>query len=156
MSETPTTIKEDGTRWTIENARPRAMRVVIAMVAPLMLAFVGVEMVGDARGGKWVMFAVRLLFALLIALAGVFSLFGSESLALDGTELVWRRGSSQERRCGVAEVEKLERVGNHLRVHVRGQPRPIVIGAGLRQPPPAIAWLTERLQAALIAARTGR
>ncbi len=156
MSETPRTIKEDGTRWTIENARPRSMRLVIAVVAPLLLAFVGVEMVGDVRDHNFVMFAARLMFALLIATAGVFSLFGSESLALEGADLVWRRGSSQERRCGVVEVEKLERVGNHLRVHVRGQPRPIVIGAGLRQPPPAIAWLTERLQAALIAARTGR
>ena len=53
------------------------------------------------------------------------------------------------RRAHVNDVDKLERQGNHLRIHVRGQEHPIVVGAGLRQQPAAIAWLAERVQAAI-------
>lgn len=149
----PATIKEAGDSWTVENARPRAMRVAIGLFAPIAIAFVGLAMVDDVRGHKLGMLAVRGLFALFVAMAAVFSLFGSESLSVESGELVWRRGSSQERRCAVADVEKLEREGNHLRVHVRGEPHPIVVGAGLRQPPAAMAWLTERVHQALLAAQ---
>jgi hypothetical protein len=152
---TPSTIKEedDGRRWMIENARPRSMRIVIGTVAPLVLALIGLAVVNDVREHKWWMLAVRLVFAGLVVMSAIFSLFGGESLALEGGELVWRRGRSQQRRCPVGDVEKLERVGNHLRIHVRGDSRPIIVGAGLRQPPSAVAWLIERLHAALVAAR---
>jgi len=152
---TPPTIKEEGARWTVENARPRAMRVLIAFAAPIVIALIGVSMVNDVRDHHIGMFAVRLAFAVIVALSAIFSLFGAESLALEGSELVWRRGNSQERRCALGDVEKLERQGNHLRVHVRGQARPIIIGAGLRQQPAAMKWLAERLQAAITAARRG-
>jgi hypothetical protein len=151
----PPTIKEedDGRRWIVENARPRSMRMVIGMVAPVVLALIGLAMVNDVREHKWWMLAVRAIFAALVVLSAIFSLFGGESLALEGGELVWRRGRSQERRCPAGDVEKLERVGNHLRIHVRGEDRPIVVGAGLRQPPSAVAWLIERVHGALVAAR---
>jgi hypothetical protein len=153
--ETPPTIKEEGTRWTVENARPRAMRVLIGLVAPVVIAFIGIAMVNDVREHKWWMVVARAIFAAVVAMSAVFSLFGAESIAVEGGEVVWRRGTSQERRCGVADVEKLERVGNHLRVHVRGEKHPMVVGAGLRQQPAAIAWLAKRLEAAITAARTG-
>jgi hypothetical protein len=153
--QTPPTIKEqDGTRWTIENARPVAMRVAIGFAAPMAIAAVVFVMINDAREAKWGMFAVRAIFAFVIAISTVFSLFGAEQLSIEGGDLVWRRGKSQERRAPVASVEKLERQGNHLRVHVAGQDRPIVIGAGLRQQPAAIAWLAERLQSALESTRS--
>jgi hypothetical protein len=152
----PSTIKEEGTRWTVENARPRAMRIVIGFAAPIAIGLIGLAMVSDVRDHKWAMLGVRGLFAVVVALSAVFSLFGAESLAVEGGELVWRRGSSQERRCAAADVEKLEREGNHLRVHVRGEKHPIIVGAGLRQRPEAIAWLLGRVEKALTAARTGR
>ena len=150
---TPPTIKEDGTRWIVENARPRAMRIVIGFAAPIAIGLIGLAMVNDVRDHKWVMLGARALFALLVGASAVFSLFGAESLSVEGGELVWRRGTSQERRCAVADVEKLERQGNHLRVHVRGEQHAIIVGAGLRQRPQAMAWLTARLQEALTDAR---
>jgi|SRR6185312_4023372 len=154
MMENPPTIKEaDGTRWTVENARPLIMRIGIGFVAPIVLGLIAITMVNDVREGRLGMMAVRGLFALFVVVAAIFSLFGGESLAVENGELVWRRGKSQVRRAAVGDVEKLERQGNHLRVHVRGQEQPIVVGAGLRQQPAAIAWLAERVQAALVAAR---
>lgn len=152
----PTTIREEGTRWTIDNARPRNMRIVIGVVAPIAIAFVGLAMVSDFGERHFGMFAVRALFVILIAVSAMFSLFGAESLAVEGDALVWRRGSSQQRRCPLGELEKLEREGNQLRVHVRGEKQPIVIGAGLRQQPAAMQWLLERVQAAITAAQKGR
>jgi hypothetical protein len=150
----PRTIKEaDGTRWTIENGRPLFMRVAIGFVAPIALALVGVTAINDVHEGRWGMLVVRCLFALLVLMSAVFSLFGAETLAVEGDELVWRRGRSQKRRAPVADVAKLERQGNHLRVHVRGQEHPIIVGVGLRQQPAAIAWLAERVQAAIFMAR---
>jgi hypothetical protein len=152
---TPPTIKEDGSRWIIENARPIAMRVLIGFAAPIAIALVGITMINDAREAHWGMLTIRLVFALFVALSAVFSLFGAESLAIEGGELVWRRGKSQVRRAALGDIEKLERIGNQLRVHARGQERPIIIGAGLRQNEPAIAWLAERVKAAITAARKG-
>jgi hypothetical protein len=152
----PSTIKEEGARWTIDNARPRAMRVIIGFAAPIAVALIGYTMLNDVRDHNWLMLAVRALFATVVVLSAIFSLFGAESLAVEGGELVWRRGSSLERRCAVGDVEKLERQGNHLRVYVRGEKHPIVVGAGLRQQPAAIQWLAERVQSAITAARTGR
>jgi hypothetical protein len=151
--QTPPTIKEEGTRWTVENARPRAMRVVIGLAAPIVLALLGFAVFGDLEQGRWVMAGVRVLFALVVLMSTVFSLFGSESLAIESGELVWRRGKSQQRRCALGDVERFERQGNHLRVHARGLERPIVVGVGLRQQPTAIQWLAERVQAAITAAR---
>ena len=129
------------------------MRVVIGAAAPVALAAVAFTMWADVYEHRWGMFAVRGLFALLILVAARFALFGSEALAVDGDELVWTRGKA-ERRYKLGDVEKLEREGNHLRVHVRGEEKhPIVVGAGLRQPPAAMAWLSERLQATITAAR---
>jgi hypothetical protein len=154
MMENPPTIKEaDGTHWIVENARPLIMRVGIGFVAPIVLGLIAITMVNDVREGRLGMMAVRGLFALFVVVAAIFSLFGGESLAVENGELVWRRGKSQVRRAAVGDVEKLERQGNHLRVHVRGQQQPIVVGAGLRQQPAAIAWLAERVQAAIVAAR---
>jgi hypothetical protein len=153
--ETPTTIKEEGTRWTVENARPRGMRILIGLVAPIAIGFIALSMINDVREHKWWMLVARFGFAVVVAVSAVFSLFGAESVSVEGGEVVWRRGSSQERRCGVADVAKLERVGNHLRVHVKGEKHPMVVGAGLRQQPAAIAWLAKRLEAAIIAARKG-
>ncbi len=153
--DTPTTIKEaDGNRWTVENGRPLVMRIGIGFVAPIVLTLIGLTMINDVAEHRWGMLVMRAIFALVVAMSAVFSLFGAESLAVESGEIVWRRGKSQVRRAAVADVEKLERQGNHLRVHVRGQERPIVVGAGLRQQPSAIAWLAERLQAAIFAERS--
>ncbi len=149
---TPSTIKEDGTRWTVDNARPLFMRLAIGAITPIVLTAVGWTMYNDALDRHWVMLAVRALFALVVLVSARFSLFGSESLAIEGGELVYRRGKHEER-CRVGDVERLERQGNHLRVHVRGAERAIIVGAGLRQPPAAIQWLAERLQAAIGTAR---
>ncbi|MCU1276905.1 MAG: hypothetical protein JWM53_451, partial [bacterium] len=43
--ETPPTIKEDGTRWIIENARPLAMRLVIGFAAPIAVALIVLVMI---------------------------------------------------------------------------------------------------------------
>lgn len=150
--ETPDTIKEEGARWTVENARPLFMRLAIGAITPVVLAAIGWTMYNDALGQRWVMFVVRALFALVVLASARFSLFGSESLAVEGRELVYRRGRHQER-CAVGDVEKLERQGNHLRVHVRGREHPMIVGAGLRQQPAAIQWLAERLQSAIGKAR---
>jgi hypothetical protein len=149
----PTTITEENGRYVIHNARPRGMRVTIAIFAPVAIAFVVLSLVGDVHDHRWIMVPVRLGFAGVIALAAMFALFGSESLAVEGGELVWRRGSSQERRCKLGDVEWLERQGNHLRVHVKGEPHPIIVGAGLRQPAEAMEWLAERLAPSLTGAR---
>ncbi|HEY1585130.1 MAG TPA: hypothetical protein VGH63_05530 [Polyangia bacterium] len=152
--DTPSTIKEaDGKRWTVENGRPLVMRIGIGFVAPVVLTLIALTMVNDVAEHRWGMLTMRAVFALVVAMSAVFSLFGAESLVVEGGELVWRRGKSQVRRAAVADVEKLERQGNHLRVHLRGQEHPIVVGAGLRQQPSAIAWLAERLQAAIFAER---
>jgi hypothetical protein len=146
-------MKEEGARWTVENARPLAMRVLIGAAAPVVLGLVGIAMVNDVQEHNWVMLVVRLLFAGAVAASAIFSLFGAESVSIEGSELVWRRGKSQERRCALTDVEKLERQGNNLRVHVRGEKHPIIVGAGLRQRPVAIQWLAERLQTQIGAAR---
>lgn len=152
--DTPPTIKErDGKSWTVENARPLIMRIGIGFVSPIVLGLIAVTMVNDAREGRFGMLAVRGVFGLFVVVAAIFSLFGAESLSVENGELVWRRGKSQVRRAAVGDVEKLERQGNHLRVHVRGHEQPIVVGAGLRQQPAAMAWLAERVQAAIVAAR---
>ncbi|HEX9103688.1 MAG TPA: hypothetical protein VF997_15870 [Polyangia bacterium] len=155
--ETPPTIKEeDGRRWTVENARPLFMRMAIGVVTPIVLAAVGWTMWNDALEHRWVMLAIRAAFALLVLASARFSLFGSESLAVEGGQLVYRRGRHEER-CAVGDVERLERQGNLLRVHVRGpagEARPIIVGAGLRQQPAAMKWLAERLQSAIQRARS--
>ncbi len=153
---TPPTIKEDETRWTVENARPLAMRLVIGVAAPVALGLIGFAMLGDVRDGRWIFFVLRAVFAAIVAMAAVFSLFGAEVIAVDGGEVVWRRGRRQVRRAPVGDVEKLERVGNTVRVHVRGAEQPIVVGVGLRQSPAAMKWLMQRLDAAIIGARRGR
>src|SRR5437773_10272404 len=117
--QTPTTIKEEGTRWTVENARPRGMRILIGLVAPIAIGFIALSMVSDVREHKWWMLVARFGFAVVVAMSAVFSLFGAESVAVEGGEVVWRRGSSQERRSRVADVAKLEGVGKHLRVPVK-------------------------------------
>ena len=153
---TPNTIlvQTDG-RLVVVNARPRAMRTIIMLAAPVAIAFVLLSVIGDVQTHHWFMIPVRLIFALVVGLAAMFSLFGDESIAVEGQELVWRRGKSQERRAAIADVEKLEREGNHLRVHLRGATHPIIIGAGLRQPPAAIEWLSAELEARLTAAQKG-
>jgi hypothetical protein len=150
----PTTIKEEGTRWTIENARPLGMRILIGAATPIILAAVGFTMYGDVYGHRWVMLAIRSLFALLVLVSARFALFGSEALAVVGDELVWTRGNSEER-CQVGDVDKLEHTGTQLWVHVRGVEHPFIVGAGLRQPPAAMAWLSARVEQAITAARTG-
>ncbi len=151
---TPTTIKEDGRRWTVENARPLAMRMVIGAATPIVLAAVGWTMYNDALDHRWGMMAIRGVFALLVLVSARFALFGAESLAIEGRELIYRRGKHEER-CAVGDVERIEREGNHLRVHVRGAERPLVVGAGLRQQPAAMQWLAERLQSAITGAKKG-
>ena len=150
--QTPPSIKEEGAHWTVENARPLAMRLAIAAVTPIVVTAVGWTMYQDSLGQRWVMFGIRALFALVVLASARFSLFGSESVAVEGGELVYRRGKHVER-CAAGDVERLERQGNHLRVHVKGTERPIIVGAGLRQQPAAMQWLAERLQAALQSAR---
>ena len=155
--EEPTTIKEEGNRWTIDNARPRNMRVIIGVAAPIVLGFIALSMLQDFGERRWVMLTMRAIFALVVVLGTVFSLFGAESLAIEDGALVWRRGSSQGRRCELGEIERIEREGNHLRVYARGNARPaIVVGAGLRQPPAAVEWLRQRVEAAITAAKKGR
>jgi hypothetical protein len=141
---TPPTIKEDGDRWTVDNARPVAMRVGIGFVVPIVLAAVGYTMWNDAIEHRWVMLSIRGLFALVVLTSARFSLFGAESLAVEGGELVYRRGKIEER-CAAGDVERFEREGNILRVHVRGRERPLIVGAGLRQPPSAMQWLAARV-----------
>jgi hypothetical protein len=143
--DTPRTIKEDGARWTVENARPLIMRVIIGFVVPIVLTAVGWTMWNDALEHRWVMLSLRGMFALLLLLAARFSLFGAESLALDGGALVYRRGKVEER-SAVSDVERIEREGNILRVVVRGRERPLIVGAGLRQQPAAMQWLADRVQ----------
>ncbi len=151
--QTPPTIKEEGMRWTVANARPFAMRLVIAIAAPVVLALIGFAILGDLAVGRWVFVLLRALFAAVVVMAAVFSLFGAETIAVDGGEVVWRRGRRQLRRAAVGDVEKLERVGNTVRVHVRGAEQPIVVGSGLRQPPAAMKWLAERLDKAILDVR---
>jgi hypothetical protein len=153
--ESPPTIKEDGTRWTVENARPLGLRIGWGVAAPIVLALLGYASLGDVRDGKWVMLAMRAVFAVFVVTAAVFSLFGGETLAVADGEVTWQRGRKQIRRAKLADVEKLERTGTQLRVHVRGEEQPIIVGAGLRQPPAAMSWLMKRLDAAIIAARKG-
>lgn len=150
---TPSTITEANGKFTVHNARPRAMRVVVAIAAPIVVIFVGISILGDVRDSNWIMIAPRALFALMVLLAAQFSLFGAESIGVEGGELVWRRGTTQERRYPLGDVERLERQGNQLHVHVRSDRHPIIVGAGLRQPAAAMQWLADRLQAALDAAR---
>jgi hypothetical protein len=151
----PNTIREEAGHYIVDNARPKAMRTVIKLAAPVAIAFVLLTVVGDVQTHNWVIIPFRLLFVLMIGLAAMFSLFGAESVGLEGQELIWRRGKSQERRVPLGDVERLEREGNQLRVHVRGEPHPIIVGAGLRQAPEAMQWLTEQLDAQLTAARKG-
>jgi hypothetical protein len=153
---TPNTIVENNGRFTVNNARPFAMRIVVGIAAPIAIALVGLSAWNDVQDHRWGMAAVRVMFALTVALAALFSLFGAETIGVEGQELVWRRGSSQERRCALGDVEKLDRQGNQLWVHIRGEKHPIIVGSGLRQPPSAMAWLTERLESAITAARTGK
>lgn len=148
---TPPTIKEDGSHWTVENARPIVMRVGIGFIVPIVLTAIGYTMWNDAIEHRWVMMAVRALFALILLVSARFSLFGAESLALEGGELVYRRGKHEER-CAAGDVERLEREGNIVRVRVRGRERAIIVGAGLRQQPMAMQWLVERVQQRLEAA----
>ena len=149
------TIVEDNGRFTVQNARPLALRVAFGFIAPIAIVLLGVSMVGDVQEHSWLMLAFRLFFALTLALATRFALFGAESIGVEGGELVWRRGSSQERRCPVGRVERLEQQGTQLLVHIRDDKYPIIVGAGLRQPEAAMAWLSERLNAAITAKRTG-
>jgi hypothetical protein len=142
---TPPTIKEDGDRWTVENARPIAMRVAIGFIVPIVLVMIGWTMWNDALEHRWVMLSIRGLFALVVLTSARFSLFGAESLALDGGALVYRRGKVEER-SAVSDVERIEREGNILRVVVRGRERPLIVGAGLRQQPAAMQWLADRVQ----------
>src|ERR1700760_2921779 len=131
---TPPSIKEaDGRRWTVQNGRPLVMRIGIGFVGPIALSLIAVTALNDLHEGRWAMLVLRVLFAVAVIAATVFSLFGAETLAVEGDELVWRRGRSQHRRAHINEVDKLERQGNLLRIHVRGQEHPIVVGAGLRQ-----------------------
>jgi hypothetical protein len=153
---TPPRMKEDGDRWIVENARPLIMRIGIAFVAPIAIALVGYTIITDLHQARWGMIAIRVLFIAVVVLSAVFSLFGAESLAITDGQLVWRRGKSQTRHAALGDIEKLERQGNQLHVHVRGEKIPIVVGAGLRQQPAAMKWLMQRLDSAIIAARTGR
>lgn len=151
---TPPTIKEDGARWTVENARPIAMRVAIGFIVPIVLAAIGWTMWNDSLEHRWVMLAIRGVFALLLLTSARFSLFGAESLALDSGALVYRRGKTEER-CAAGDVERFEREGNILRIYVRGRERPMIVGAGLRQEPAAMQWLAERVQEKITAAKKG-
>lgn len=151
----PSTILESNQSFTVNNARPLAMRVVVGFAAPMVFLFIAVSIVNDVEEHAWGMMAVRLMFALTVGLATRFALFGAETIGLEDGELVWRRGKSLERHCPVGAVERIEREGNQLRVHIRDDKYPIIVGAGLRQPESAMAWLAERLETLLTAARTG-
>jgi hypothetical protein len=152
----PTTISEEelesGARFVLKNARPKSMRVAIMVVAPLVVAIIGVTAANDFHDGHWGMALVRVGFAIIVATAARFALFGEESLQVTAAELLWQRGKNFERRCPVADIEQLERQGNQLHVRVKGQP-PIVIASGLRHPPENVAWLSDRLEAAIKRAR---
>ena len=152
----PSTITENNGSFTVNNARPAAMRVVVGFAAPIVLLFIAVSVVNDVEEHAWGMMAVRAMFALVVIMATRFALFGAETIGIEGGELVWRRGKSLERHCPVAQVERIEREGNQLRVHIRDDKYPIIVGAGLRQPEAAMAALAERLDAARTAARTGK
>jgi hypothetical protein len=153
---TPTTISEEkvegGVRFLLKNARPRRMRVAVMVAAPIALALIGITALNDFHDGHWVMGLVRIGFALIVLMAASFTLFGEESLDIAGGELWWRRGKNFERKANIGDVQQLEREGNQLRVIVREQ-APIVIGSGLRQPPSAMEWLAEQVEAALIQSR---
>jgi hypothetical protein len=155
----PRTITEeelqDGARFALKNARPRSMRVAIMVVAPLVVALIGVTAANDFHAGNWGMALVRLFFCVIVAAAARFTLFGEESVLVTAAELVWQRGKNFERRCPVADIEQLERQGNQLRVLVRGQ-SPIVIATGLRHQPADVAWLSDRLEAAIARARAAK
>ena len=145
---TPSTIKEDGARWTLENARPLFMRLAIGVITPIVLGAVGWTMWNDALDHHFGMLGVRAVFVLIVLVSARFALFGAETLALEDGALVYRRGRHEER-CAAADVERFERLGNHLRIHVRGREHAIIVGAGLRQSPAAIQWLAERVQATI-------
>jgi hypothetical protein len=155
----PTTISEEGldggARFVIKNARPKSMRVAVMVAAPIAIALIGLTAANDFHDGRWGMALVRVLFCLVVAAATRFTLFGEEAVEVARAELVWTRGKNFERRCVVGDVVELERQGNQLRVVVKGQP-PIVIAAGLRQPPEAVAWLSDRLEAALKRAQSAK
>jgi hypothetical protein len=152
----PTTISEEqldgGAKFVLQNARPKGMRVAIMVVTPLIVALIGLTAANDFHDGHWGMGLVRVLFCIVVATAARFTLFGEESVQVTPAELLWLRGKNFERRCAVADIEQLERQGNQLRVIVKGQ-TPIVIGSGLRQPPSNMAWLSDRLEAAIKLAR---
>jgi hypothetical protein len=152
----PSTIIESNGRFTVNNARPPAMRIIVAIAAPIVILLVGVSVVSDVEDRRWAMIAVRAFFALTVILATRFALFGAETIGVEGPELIWRRGKALERRCRLGDVERIEREGNQLRVHIRDDKYPIIVGAGLRQPEAAMEWLSERLQAAITAGQTGR
>src|ERR1700761_7504833 len=130
----PSTILENNQLFTVNNARPLAMRVVVGFVAPIVLVFIALSLWNDVEERAWGMMAVRLMFALTVILATRFALFGAEIIGIENGELVWRRGKTLERHCPVAAVERIEREGNQLRVHIRDDKYPIIVGAGLRQP----------------------
>jgi hypothetical protein len=140
---------EGGTRWLVKNARPLGMRIAVAVVAAIAVGVIGVTAFAEIREGRWGMGLIRGLFLIVVATAARFTLFGEEALQVAGGELLWTRGTNFERRCKLEEIERLERTGNQLRVHVRGAATPIVVGSGLRQPEPAMVWLTARVEAAL-------
>lgn len=153
----PTTISEEplkgGARFVLRNARPRNMKVLVMVAAPIVLVLLAITAANDIQQHRWPMAIVRALFGVVVATAATFTLFGEESLDVAAGELWWRRGKNFERRCPVADIERLEREGNQLRVIVKSQP-PIVIGSGLRQPPETMAWLADRVEAVLKAARS--
>jgi hypothetical protein len=155
----PTTISEEeleaGARFMIKNARPKGMRMAVMIVTPIVVVIIGLTAANDFHDGHWGMGLVRLLFCLVVATAARFSLFGEESLQVTPAELLWQRGKNFERRCAVADIEQLEHQGTQLRVMVKGQP-PILIGTGLRQPPAHMAWLSDRLEAAIKRARVAK
>jgi hypothetical protein len=151
----PSTIIENNGVFTVHNARPLAMRVIVGLAAPVVFLFIGLAIYNDVEERAWGMMAARLGFALVVGLATRFALFGAETIGVEGTELIWRRGKSLERRCQVVDVEKLDLQGNQLWVHIRDDKYPVIVGAGLRQPESAMAWLTERLQTMITAGRTG-
>ncbi|HEX4459340.1 MAG TPA: hypothetical protein VIA18_15280 [Polyangia bacterium] len=154
-STIPTTIIENNRCFTVNNARPLAMRVLVGFAAPIVFLFIAVAIVNDVEERAWGMLAIRLMFAFTVGLATRFALFGAETIGFEDGELVWRRGRSLERHCPVGAVDRIEREGNQLRVHIRDDKYPIIVGAGLRQSEAAMAWLAERLETLLTEARTG-
>jgi hypothetical protein len=152
----PTTISEEelerGARFIIRNARPKGMRVAVMIVAPVVVVIIATTAANDFHDGHWGIALVRLLFCLVVATAARFTLFGEESLQVTPAELLWLRGKNFERRCPVADIERLEHQGTQLHVIVKGQP-PIIVASGLRQPPGNMAWLSDRLAEAIKRAR---